>query len=252
MDSNQGRRYRDLGDRFGFRYRYGRRSGTSGIILGLLITVAGALLLLDNFGIVRIHEFWRLWPLALIAVGMGKVIDSYHPGGRVWGGVLTAIGIAFLLDNLGYPFFDWNYVWPVLLIALGLSMMYRAMERRWPGESVPSNTPPSLNVYCVFSGCKRRIDSQEFEGGDMLAVFGGIEVDLRRAGLKNRQAVIEANATFGGIEIRVPENWAVTMKGVGLFGGYEDKTIPPGPDTPNPPRLIINGYAIFGGVAVKN
>jgi hypothetical protein len=57
---------------------------------------------------------------------------------------------------------------------------------------------------------------------------------------------------FGGIDIRVPETWAVTVRGTGVFGGYEDKTIEPRPTDPKPPHLIITGVALFGGVTVKN
>jgi len=89
----------------------------------------------------------------------------------------------------------------------------------------------------------------------MLAVFGGIEVDLRRASISPARAevVIDANATFGGIEIKVPETWLVICRGFGLFGGYEDKTIPPKPqEGAAVPRLVITGYAVFGGVSVRN
>ena len=63
---------------------------------------------------------------------------------------------------------------------------------------------------------------------------------------------MEANALFGGIEIRVPETWNVTVRGAGIFGGYEDKTMDSraAPDAKQP-HLIINGFAIFGGVTIQ-
>ena len=88
-----------------------------------------------------------------------------------------------------------------------------------------------------------------------MSIFGGIEVDLRRAGISalNKEVFIEATSTFGGINIRVPDEWIVVMRGIGIFGGYEDKTIPPRPDASvNSPRLVITGSAIFGGVAIEN
>jgi hypothetical protein len=104
----------------------------------------------------------------------------------------------------------------------------------------------------VFGGAKRRIETQEFEGGEALAVFGGIEIDLRKADTKRDQVFIEANAIFGGIEIRAPETWRVIVRGTGIFGGYSDETIQPvGGDTKHP-ELLISGAAIFGGVSIKN
>lgn len=41
--------------------------------------------------------------------------------GRVWAGLfLLAVGGLLLLDQMGFPFPDWLFTWPVLLIALGL------------------------------------------------------------------------------------------------------------------------------------
>jgi hypothetical protein len=53
--------------------------------------------------------------------------------------------------------------------------------------------------------------------------------------------------------MRVPENWNVTVRGAGIFGGYEDKTMDmrAAPDAKQP-HLIVNGFAVFGGVTVQN
>ena len=104
----------------------------------------------------------------------------------------------------------------------------------------------------IFSGAKRRLDTQEFEGGEALVIFGGMEIDLRKAATKRDQVFIEANAIFGGIEIRVPENWRVIVRGTGVFGGFGDDTLQPMSGDVKHPQLIITGAAIFGGVNCKN
>jgi hypothetical protein len=50
----------------------------------------------------------------------------------------------------------------------------------------------------------------------------------------------------------VPETWEVVIRGTGVFGGYEDKTFPPRSADVKPPRLIVSGGAVFGGVTVRN
>ncbi len=86
------------------------------------------------------------------------------------------------------------------------------------------------------------------------SLFGGIEIDLRDADLAETEAVLYANAIFGGIEIRVPETWYVAARGQGIFGGYTDSTRYTGPGDPDKPKktLIVMGTAIFGGVEIRN
>ena len=55
---------------------------------------------------------------------------------------------------------------------------------------------------------------------------------------------------MGGIEIRVPDDWRVTLSGVPVLGAFEDKTHAVGSEPPK--NLIIKGYAVMGGVEIKN
>ena len=50
---------------------------------------------------------------------------------------------------------------------------------------------------------------------------------------------------WGGIEIRVPEDWTVVSQIVPLMAGVEDKTRPPQGATTH--RLILRGFAFMGG-----
>jgi hypothetical protein len=74
---------------------------------------------------------------------------------------------------------------------------------------------------------------------------------LRKAEMKVDRVIIEANAIFGGIEIRVPETWQVVLRGTGVFGGFGDQTMHAMGDAKHP-EVILTGVAIFGGVNVKN
>jgi hypothetical protein len=97
------------------------------------------------------------------------------------------------------------------------------------------------------------VNSQDFRAADVSAMFGGIELDLRKAAIAAEFATVDVSAMFGGIEIRVPETWTVESKGVGILGGFADETRPPAPDPAvKPQRLVVTGTAIFGGVAIKN
>jgi predicted membrane protein len=97
------------------------------------------------------------------------------------------------------------------------------------------------------------MNTKNFKGGKLFAIFGGYKVDFTHADMEGNQAVVEANAIFGGGEIRVPESWQVVVKGAGIFGAYEDKTRHFQPDPSKPTKtLVVKGVAMFGGIEIKN
>jgi len=247
------------------RQRHGH--GAGGIVVGGLIVLIGLLILLDNMGIIRFHDVWRYWPVLLIVLGVSKILESHAPAGYVWGGVITLAGALLLLDNLDIVVFDFNLIWPLLLIAFGLSMLLRSMDRKRYLESAtsaPGTAPGSAtgsgpiegstcDAYAVFGGSKRRISTQDFRGGDAVAVFGGVEFDLRGAGMTVDQAVIDVNVVCGGLEVRVPDSWTIINRAVTIFGGVEDKTMQSKAE-PNAksPHLVITGSVVFGGISLRN
>ena len=58
-----------------------------------------------------------------------------------------------------------------------------------------------------------------------------------------------AFATFGGIEVLVPEGVAVDFGGFALFGGRDDKTS--AHRRPGAPVVRVDAWALFGGVTVR-
>jgi predicted membrane protein len=261
------------------RIRQGRENGRGEgrLVMGLIVVVLGILFLLENLGLVYIRNLWEFWPVILIVLGLARLSTCSTNSGRVSGIVLVCVGGLFLANNLGFiPWDIWHLFWPVMLILWGVGMLARSMDRgsgggggsAWGPNWDPSSWkdrmgggfgpmrdtgPNTVHQWAFFGGSRRRVDSQDFQGGDALAIFGGIRVDLRQAASTKDEIHLEANALFGGVDIRVPESWGVIMRGMGVFGGFEDGTR--GRDsglTPGKPTLIVSGMAMFGGVTVKN
>jgi len=240
-------------DRSEIRLRRRYRSGPQGVVGGGIIVVVGLLLLLNNLGILHIRDIWDFWPLILVVFGVAKIVKSCSPAHVLWGSVLAGVGALLLLDNLSMFHLNFNFVWPILLIAFGLTKLLSAQSRQRFRTAGGPEMSPSSTLAAVFSGGKRRITTPDFRGVDILALFGGFEVDLRGSRIEVDQAVIDVNAMFGGVKVVVPDNWTVTVQGFGMFGAFEDKTIPPRVD-PNvkPQHLIITGVCIFGGTSICN
>lgn len=87
-----------------------------------------------------------------------------------------------------------------------------------------------------------------------LGVFGGTDVDLRGAALKENVTTIQAVAAFGGADVWVPEGFRVRVNGFGLFGGHdihiEGGAIDPADLPTSAPEIVVNCFSLFGGVDV--
>lgn len=226
---------------------------TPQIVLGLIIIAIGVLFTLDNLGVLYAHDYLRYWPALLVIYGITKIIQPQGRPGRFFGLIITFVGAAILLDRLYiFSFSLWDF-WPLLIVAIGLSMIWRSSTRtggrsqEWVSSTDSDST---INGTAILSGFRRTSSSQNFQGGELTAIMGGCEVDLRQASMKEGDAVIDVFAFWGGIDLKVPLDWSVVMMGSPLMGGFDDKTRPPQGGSNK--RLVIKGYAIMGGVQISN
>ncbi len=235
---------------------YNPETGSAQRIIPAMVLIAiGALFLLNNLHILYFNEIVRFWPVILIAAGLVKLVDSTAQGGRIGGGILLVIGAIFLAKNMGFLSLGIGALWPLILIGVGVLMLYnRLWEGPRPGlQNATFVDVDRVNEHPVFGGTKRNIVSQNFKGGEVGAVFGGIELDLRNADFPGPSVTIETDAVFGGIEIRIPRHWSTVVQVSAIFGGVSDHTAQPDPiQYPNPKQVIIKGSTVFGGVDVKN
>ena len=235
--------------------RMKNRGPYAGLIPGGIILAIGIVFLLDSLGYVQARHLLDFWPVLLIFAGLAKLLD---PCRRAWGVLLMFFGGMLLLNQLGIRHFSWGEFWPLVLIAVGAMAMWSAFQARKLTEGLPrtdqSDPRTTLNESALFGGIQKRLNGKEFRGGQLHAMFGGIEIDMRDADIAGDEAVLYANSIFGGIELRVPETWFVAARGQGVFGGYTDSTRYTGPVDPDKPKktLIVMGMAVFGGVEIRN
>ena len=235
-------------------------------VFALTLIVAGVVLFLDNLGLLPIPNIGAYWPLIPVAWALAIIERRRGVHAIIRASAVIVFGVLLLLGNLHVIHMTARLFVPLLLIYLGIIILIsRGRERmcRWPPDRFgpgsytrdSSFSENKLMESVVFSGSERRVESQNFEGGKVEAVFGGIELDLSGAAITvpDRKVVLEANAIFGGIEIRVPRTWRVERESAAVFGGFSDKSVPPRPEPGfDPPTLVIRGSCVFGGIEVKN
>jgi predicted membrane protein len=221
------------------------------VILGILVIGMGLLFLLDNMNIWDFHRAIEFWPMAFILVGVIKLFDTNSSDGYFLGAILILVGVLMIMGRLGLIYFSWRALWPLMLIALGGSVLYKAITgRRLIGNSLKdvSSSDDVVDITAILGGFERRITTPNFKGGEVTAVMGGCALDMRGSQIET-EAVINVFVMWGGITIKCPPDWTVVLHGTPIMGGFTEKTTPP-PD--NSKRLIVRGHAIMGGVEVRN
>ncbi|HEY3271167.1 MAG TPA: LiaF domain-containing protein [Geothrix sp.] len=220
------------------------------LVVGVAIIVAGLVLTLDNLGLIEAHTILKLWPLVLVAIGAAKIRQDR--GGSSLGGWFLVLGGAFLLlFTFGHGHLA-DALGPMLVVAVGILIVVKALKQNRGVPPELARSEDFLQGTAIFGGFKRRVSTQTFKGGELTAIFGGYEVDLRQAVLENGQARIDVFVLFGGGEIRVPEGWEISNRATAIAGALNDSTHH-GPASPDSrPRLVVTGLILFGGTEVKS
>jgi len=225
---------------------------TPRVVLGLALIALGVVFTLDNLGLGDAWSvFWLYgWPAALMLAGLSKLLWPASDTGRGFGLVLFSLGVLVLLGRkrLGVlPIRIWDLL-PAALVLIGLLVLWRGLFGA-RGQRGRGGDTREVNTVAVLGGNRRSNGSDDFRGGDLVAIMGGVTLDLSHAAIQDHSAVIDVFAMWGGVEIVVPRGWDVALQGLPLLGSFEDNTAPPDQARG---QLVVKGFAIMGGVEVKN
>ena len=225
---------------------------TGRVILGGLLILFGMLFLLDNLGYIDADRALDFWPFILVGIGTWKVLQPPEDGQRALGVALIAIGVFLQLQMLAVMDLEFRHVWPAVLIVLGGLLLWRGVfQRRRPTGGVATGSS-ELHEMAFMGGGNRIIDSPDFRGGDVTAIMGGLELDLKKANMTGESAAIDVFALWGGIEMRVPPDWSVEVQGVAILGAIENNARASAVEGNPTKRLILRGTVLMGGVEIKN
>jgi hypothetical protein len=229
---------------------------SSQVLVGLMVIAVGVIFTLDNLGIIYSEDYLRYWPAVFVLIGGVKVWQARtggHGQGWVSGLIFLGVGSYMLINHLTYIRLDARVIFPLFLVFLGGFLVWRGVFGRRGTLRASSDALNHFSSLAVMSGAALRSNSQAFEGADLTAIMGGCEIDLRDASIApNTQAVIDVFAFWGGIDLKVPEDWIIINRVIPLMGGVDDKTRAPIASSAPQKRLVVRGIVIMGGIGIRN
>jgi len=223
------------------------------IIIGVVLVLAGLFLVIRNTGLFpdfMDHVIFS-WQMLLIVIGLVMTLGATE---KTAGIIVMAVGGFFMIPLLFRETFHvYNMFWPAIFIIIGV-IFIASRRKGWAGSTSKGMIGDDYIDYVnVFSGGERQIVSQNFRGGKISAVFGGIELDLTKAKLAPGRNDIEIACVFGGATIIVPDAWYVTIEVTPVLGGFSDsRKLSPGRTIDPTSQLVIKGAVVFGGGEVKS
>lgn len=251
---------------------------------GSVLIILGVILGINALGIADINIFFPgWWTLFIIIPSLIGLFTEKHKGGPVLG---LVIGVCFLLSSLKIiPFgFLWKMILPSILVIIGLTMVLRGMSRGDVADKIDAarkrqaaerkthhiteaeiveeddsddddddeddeDSSDYAEYWSTFGDQNVDYSDKEFKGCRVDAVFGGADIDLRKAKIKD-EAILRVSSIFGGIIVYVPDDVKVEVSSTSIFGGVSDKR-KNAKNTTAKKTLYIEGSCVFGGVEIR-
>jgi len=223
------------------------------VLIGVILVLAGLALVIKNTGLFPefIDHVIFSWPMLLVAIGLVMTLGSTE---KTAGIIVMSVGGFFMIPLIFRETFNmYNMFWPTIFIIIGIIFIF-TRRKGWNARSTKGMIGDDYIDYVnIFSGGERQIISQNFTGGKISAVFGGIELDLTKAKLAPGRNDLEIACVFGGATIIVPDTWFVTIEVTPVLGGFSDsRKIRSGISMDTTTQLVIKGAVVFGGGEVKS
>lgn len=218
------------------------------ILWGLLLICLGVILALNAFDVIDFNLFFKgWWTLFIIVPCLIDLISLDNVIGDLIG---IALGVLLLLASRDILSFGviWKLILPAVLVIIGLSLIFKnSINKAIHKEIKKHKKDDSKNYIAIFGEQKNNFANEEFKGANLTSIFGGLEIDLRDAIIKE-DIVISVVSLFGGVDIFVPDNVKVEVSSVPIFGGVENKNRNKKKDGP---IVYIDAVCIFGGIDIK-
>lgn len=225
------------------------------IIWGIAIIALGVIFGGNALGWFDINIFFDgWWTLFIIVPSAISLITEKERWSSL--GFLVA-GVILLLAAQNVFSYDvaWKAILAMILVMAGIAIIWRSIFHSKNDKEVEKKIKgledgKTMDAQtAVFSGSDRVYSDEVFAGSNLVAVFGGVDLDLTRAKFE-KDTVIKAFCLFGGVDIMVPEEVQIKTKSGFIFGGISDDR--KGDGEKGKYTIYIDAAGGFGGVTIKD
>ncbi|GAA4093395.1 LiaF transmembrane domain-containing protein [Mucilaginibacter panaciglaebae] len=229
------------------------------------------------------NNFSNLSWVIVTVIGFAFLLDDIFPHFDVsdffWPAAMIGFGVYLILRRKNHNYWDkneWKKKWKQGKYNYNYNYNYGNSGPAEPvvdytvkDEAADTQTPPNtgptsgsstgtnytgdehLESISVFGSNKKVIFSKNFQGGEIVNVMGGTELDFTQADIKGR-VYIDVTQIFGGTKIIVPSHWMVVSNMAAVFAGVDDKRIRTNAPLDSEKVLVLTGVSIFAGVDVRS
>ncbi len=244
-----------------FNWTAGRK-GSLGFGFGvLLVGVCYLLSELLHLG----HSFWDvLWPCAVLTFGL----TGLFPGMSFFNLACTLFGVWKVTELfVTLPFgLDGGVLWAVIIVLFGISLLADALKKPKKGKAVFTYTDKNGQVHkghsvnqfecdedsfdytASFGESSQRVDCARLEQGDVSVSFGEYTLDLSEVEEVAEDCHIDANCSFGELNILVPKRFQVKAVSATSFSAFH---ISGHPDDSPEGVINLDANVSFGEINVK-
>jgi len=218
------------------------------LLWGLFFIVLGIVIGLNSLGITDINIFFKgWWTLFIIVPSFIGLFDEEDKTGNLIGLIMGVVLLLGVNNVINFELIG-KLIVPFILVAIGVSILFRETIKSNITKKVADANKNGLeSLTATFGGQKAIKDEEEFKGANIDSVFGGVELDLRKAKIE-KEAVIKASAIFGRIDIFVPEDVNIKIKSTPIFGGVSNKAKY---NKESDKTIYIDAFCMFGGIDIK-
>ncbi|WP_045856389.1 LiaF transmembrane domain-containing protein [Teredinibacter purpureus] len=252
---------------------------TPRMLVGIGIIALALLMFFDNIGFTFFGLIISNWPIVLIIVGGSillntKKVKNKKPTPAPF--ILIGLGVVFFLTQ--HQIFNISMgaiIGPLILLMVGFYILrpthnfntywkktfsdisnktkdYELFDKIDDIHS-DEDSDTKIDIVSVLSGGYFSTRSQNLTDSSVICVMGGGDIDIREADTKQERIELDVLAFMGGIELKIPPHWQVTVKVLPFLGGISNKTTCLA-DKLNMPKkhLVISGVAFMGGIEIRN